>query len=53
MTDRTGPRQFRGRPATVALDYDIEPNAPSPTEWLTFLEGLWPNDPESVGLLQE
>ena len=37
---------------TVALDYDIEDNAPEPTEWLKFLRQLWPNDPASIALFR-
>lgn len=46
-------------PATPAfftlagLDFDFDPLAPCPTNWLTFLNVLWPNDPESISTLQE
>jgi putative DNA primase/helicase len=43
------PRLF----TTVALDYEISREAEQPSAWLEFLEGLWPDDAESVGLLQE
>lgn len=36
-----------------AIDYDFDPNAPAPTQWLAFLDQLWPNDPESISALQE
>ena len=38
---------------TVALDYDVDLNAPKPTEWLTFLDELWHDDEESKEALQE
>ncbi len=38
--------------ATSALDYDFDPKADRPTEWLRFLGQLWGDDPESVALLQ-
>lgn len=47
------------RPATplfftpVALDYDFDVHAGRPDEWLQFLHQLWPNDPQSVALLQQ
>jgi putative DNA primase/helicase len=36
-----------------ALDFDFVPEAPKPAEWLAFLSTLWPDDPESITLLQE
>lgn len=38
---------------TSALDFDFNPNAPAPTEWLAFLRELWEGDDESIQLLQE
>jgi putative DNA primase/helicase len=38
---------------SYALDYDFDPAAPQPAEWLNFLEQLWPGDPESIQMLQE
>lgn len=50
---------------SYALDYDFDPNAPEPVEWLTFLGAkplrdggrvkyqLWPDDRQSIGTLQE
>jgi putative DNA primase/helicase len=35
----------------VPFDYDCD--ALEPTEWLAFLDQLWPDDPESVILLQQ
>jgi len=46
-------------PATPAffsvncLDYDFAPQAPRPTNWLYFLEDLWPNDQACIDTLQE
>jgi hypothetical protein len=28
----------------VAVPFPYDPNAPSPTEWLVFLQKLWPGD---------
>jgi putative DNA primase/helicase len=36
-----------------ALDFDFDPCAPAPLEWLKFLDQLWPGDPGAVELLQE
>lgn len=36
-----------------SLDFDFDRNAPKPNEWLAFLAQLWPDDPQSVSLLQE
>lgn len=38
---------------TSALDFDFTPEAPLPTEWLKFLDSLWPDDPESITTLAE
>lgn len=35
-----------------ALDFDVDPDA-RPVAWLTFLDTLWPDDAESIELLQE
>lgn len=35
------------------LDFDFDLKAPTPTAWLSFLAELWPDDPQSVGTLQE
>jgi putative DNA primase/helicase len=37
----------------VAVPFDYEPNAPTPTRWLEFLDQLWPDDPDSIKALQE
>ncbi len=37
-----------------ALDYEFDPDAKEPAEWLNFLsEYLWKNDPQSILMLQE
>lgn len=36
-----------------ALTYDYLSDALEPLEWLRFLDTLWPDDPESVELLQD
>jgi putative DNA primase/helicase len=37
----------------VAVPFDYEPNASTPTRWLEFLDQLWPDDPDSIMALQE
>lgn len=37
----------------VTVPFDYEPDAPKPVAWLEFLASLWPDDPDSVALLQE
>lgn len=37
----------------VAVPFDWDPVAPEPTTWLTFLEQLWPDDPDSISALQQ
>lgn len=37
--------------SSLAFDYD--PSASEPTEWLKFLQSLWPDDPESISTLAE
>jgi putative DNA primase/helicase len=36
-----------------ALEYDFDPAAPPPLEWLSFLEQIWGTDIESIAALQE
>jgi putative DNA primase/helicase len=36
-----------------ALDFDFDPHAPEPQEWLKFLNAIWPEDQESRQTLQE
>lgn len=38
---------------TFALPFDYEPEAPRPERWLTFLNEVFPSDPESAETLQE
>lgn len=33
---------------TNALDFDYNPEAPAPAEWIRFLQGIWPNDPQAI-----
>jgi putative DNA primase/helicase len=35
------------------LCYDFDPKAQKPITWLNFLRQLWPDDPQSIQLLQE
>lgn len=37
----------------VSVPFDFNPDAGKPTSWLGFLDSIWPDDPESVALLQE
>ena len=36
-----------------SLAFDYNPSANEPTEWLKFLQSLWPDDPESISTLAE
>lgn len=36
-----------------ALPYPFDPDAPEPKRWLRFLEEVFPDDPETIGALQE
>jgi putative DNA primase/helicase len=36
-----------------ALDFAYDPKAPPPKLWLTFLDQVWPGDPQSIATLQE
>ena len=38
---------------TLVLPFDYDSVAPMPSRWLKFLSELWPDDPESIALLQE
>lgn len=38
---------------TAALDYEFDLRAPRPSDWLNFLNELWPGDPESLETLQD
>ena len=37
----------------VSVPFPYDPNAPAPTRWLNFLTELWPDDPDSIAVLQE
>ncbi|HXT60181.1 MAG TPA: phage/plasmid primase, P4 family, partial [Pirellulales bacterium] len=43
------PRLF----STCGLDFNFEPDAPTPEEWRQFLEAQWANDPDSTDTLRE
>jgi putative DNA primase/helicase len=36
-----------------SLDYEFDPEAPLPDEFLGFLNSLWKDDPQSISMLQE
>lgn len=36
-----------------SLDFEYDPGAQEPVEWLKFLKSLWPDDPESIATLAE
>ncbi|MBI1367090.1 MAG: hypothetical protein GC162_00400 [Planctomycetes bacterium] len=38
---------------TNALDFNYDADASPPARWLNFLRDLWPDDPQSIDLLQE
>ncbi|WP_406698537.1 phage/plasmid primase, P4 family [Singulisphaera sp. Ch08] len=48
-TRKPTPRLF----CPYVLDYEWLPDAPAPTQFLEFLEQLWPGDSESIEFLQE
>jgi|GEM_PF-554907 len=37
----------------VAVPFDYQADPPAPTGWLTFLDELWPDDPEAIETLAE
>jgi putative DNA primase/helicase len=37
----------------VSVPFDYDTNVGEPTAWLEFLNTIWPDDPESIALLQE
>ncbi len=37
----------------VSVTFDYDPQAPKPQAWLAFLDSVWPDDPDSIALLQE
>lgn len=46
---RATPRLF----VTAAVEFDYDPAAPAPVEWLKFLHSVWPEDPQSIEALGE
>ncbi|MBJ7289401.1 phage/plasmid primase, P4 family [Williamsia sp.] len=36
-----------------SLNFEYDTSNTSPTEWLRFLESVWPDDPEAIATLQE
>lgn len=48
LTDHT-PTYFN----VVSVPFDYEQDAPKPVAWLEFLDSVWPDDPNSIALLQE
>lgn len=38
---------------SYCVPYNYDPFAPTPCEWLRFLQSVWPRDPESIATLQE
>jgi putative DNA primase/helicase len=37
----------------VSVPFDYYPDAPPPRAWFEFLASVWPDDPDSIALLQE
>lgn len=37
----------------ISVPFDYQPDAPPPKQWLNFLSTLWPDDQDSIALLQE
>jgi putative DNA primase/helicase len=37
----------------VSVPFDYDPSATPPRKWLTFLDQLWPDDPDSISALRE
>ena len=37
----------------VSVPFPFNPDAPTPVVWFEFLASVWPNDPDSIALLQE
>jgi P4 family phage/plasmid primase-like protien len=48
-TIRSTPEFF----STYALEFDYNPAAPEPIEWLKFLDSLWDEDRQSIDTLQQ
>ena len=39
--------------STNAVDFEYQPKAPPPTQWLSFLASVWPDDQQAIATLQE
>ncbi|MBV8458417.1 MAG: hypothetical protein JO122_17585 [Acetobacteraceae bacterium] len=39
--------------SSFSVNYAYDPDAPDPTQWLNFLNTIWPNDQESIETLQD
>jgi len=37
----------------VSVPFNYDPAAPPPVQWLAFLNALWPDDPDTIKILQE
>jgi putative DNA primase/helicase len=37
----------------VSVPFPYDPDAPTPTKWLAFLEELWPDEPDGIDVLGE
>lgn len=48
LTEKS-PRMFNH----YALPFEYDPNVGEPTEWLAFLSSVWPDDEQSISVLQE
>jgi putative DNA primase/helicase len=35
------------------VPFDYDPSAPQPRQWLTFLEALWPDEPDAIDVLAQ
>lgn len=39
--------------STWSLPFDYDPQAAAPSAWLSFLSSIWPDDPDTITMLQE
>ena len=56
LLDLTGRQLVGHTPALfnlVSVPFDYQADAGNPVAWLEFLASIWPDDPESIALLQE
>lgn len=49
QTSPATPRMF----TTWALPFDYDASAPEPSAWLAFLQSVWPDDPDTIAMVQE